>query len=37
MAFRLGMMLSLGSVSAQTPAKGSPEHIKAVTSAVDGA
>jgi quinohemoprotein ethanol dehydrogenase len=36
-AFGLGMALSLGVASAQTPAKGSPEHIKAVTSAVDGA
>ena len=31
----LGLALSLGSAAAQT--KGSPEHIKAVTSAVDGA
>jgi quinohemoprotein ethanol dehydrogenase len=37
LAFGLGMALSLGSASAQTPAKGSPDHIKAVTSAVDGA
>jgi quinohemoprotein ethanol dehydrogenase len=37
LAFALGMVLSSGSASAQTPAKGSPEHIKAVTSAVDGA
>src|SRR5262245_9847598 len=35
--FGLGMALSLGGVSAQTPAKGSSDHIKAVTSAVDGA
>src|SRR5262245_7838424 len=34
-AFGLGMALSLGCASAQT--KGSPDHIKAVTSAVDGA
>src|SRR5215467_11368564 len=32
-----GLALSLSSASAQTPAKGSPDHIKAVTSAVDGA
>ena len=32
-----GLALSLASASAQTPAKGSPDHIKAVTSAVDGA
>ncbi|HKU06878.1 MAG TPA: PQQ-dependent dehydrogenase, methanol/ethanol family, partial [Bradyrhizobium sp.] len=31
------MAVSLGGASSQTPAKGSPEHIKAVTSAVDGA
>ena len=31
----LGLALSLGSAAAQT--KGSPEHIKAATSAVDGA
>src|SRR5262249_31335401 len=37
LAFGLGMALSFGSASAQTPAKGSPDHIKAVTSAVDGA
>src|SRR5689334_3466959 len=37
LAFGLGMALSLSGASAQTPAKGSPEHIKAVTSAVDGA
>jgi quinohemoprotein ethanol dehydrogenase len=37
LALGLGMALSLGSATAQTPAKGSPEHIKAVTSAVDGA
>jgi quinohemoprotein ethanol dehydrogenase len=37
LAFGLGLTLSFGGASAQTPAKGSPEHIKAVTSAVDGA
>jgi quinohemoprotein ethanol dehydrogenase len=37
LAFGVGLALSLGGASAQTPAKGSPEHIKAVTSAVDGA
>src|SRR5262249_42269440 len=36
LAFGLGVALSFGSASAQTPAKGSPEHIKAVTAAVDG-
>ncbi len=36
-AFGLGMALSLGGASAQTPAKGSPDHVKAATSAVDGA
>ena len=33
----LGLTLSCGAARAQSPAKGSPEHIKAVTSAVDGA
>nr|WP_245308974.1 PQQ-dependent dehydrogenase, methanol/ethanol family [Bradyrhizobium retamae] len=35
----IGLSLTLGcsTALAQTPAKGSPEHIKAVTSAVDGA
>src|SRR5262245_35566582 len=37
LVFGLGTTLSLGEVSAQTPAKGSPDHIKAVTSTVDGA
>lgn len=37
LAFGLGLALSLGGASAQTPAKGSPDHVKAVTSAVDGA
>ncbi|MHA4875712.1 hypothetical protein, partial [Enterococcus faecium] len=32
-----GMALSLGGASAQAPAKGSADHIKAVTSTVDGA
>jgi quinohemoprotein ethanol dehydrogenase len=32
-----GLAFSLSSAFAQTPAKGSPDHIKAVTSAVDGA
>ena len=35
-ALSLGVALSLGGASAQTPAKGSPDHIKAATSAVDG-
>ncbi|WP_065751403.1 PQQ-dependent dehydrogenase, methanol/ethanol family [Bradyrhizobium paxllaeri] len=33
----LGLTLSCSTALAQSPAKGSPEHIKAVTSAVDGA
>src|SRR5215510_12343086 len=37
LAFGLGMTLSIGGAAAQTPAKGSPDHIKAATSAVDGA
>src|SRR5215468_2929206 len=37
LAFGFGMALSIGAASAQTPAKGTPDHIKAVTSAVDGA
>src|SRR5690349_14578228 len=37
LAFGLGMALSIGGAAAQTPAKGSPDHIKAATSAVDGA
>jgi quinohemoprotein ethanol dehydrogenase len=32
-----GLVFSLSGASAQTPAKGSPDHVKAVTSAVDGA
>src|SRR3954451_5590077 len=32
-----GLALSFPAASAQTPAKGSPDHVKAVTSAVDGA
>jgi quinohemoprotein ethanol dehydrogenase len=36
-AIGLGVALSCGGALAQTPAKGSPDHIKAVTSAVDGA
>lgn len=36
-AIGLGLTLSCSAALAQTPAKGSPEHIKAVTSAVDGA
>ncbi|KRR13707.1 alcohol dehydrogenase [Bradyrhizobium jicamae] len=36
-AIALGLTLSCSTALAQTPAKGSPEHIKAVTSAVDGA
>jgi quinohemoprotein ethanol dehydrogenase len=36
-AIGLGLTLSCGAARAQSPAKGSPEHIKAVTSAVDGA
>ncbi len=32
-----GLAISLSGASAQTPAKGSPDHIKAATSAVDGA
>ena len=37
MAIGLGLALSAGGAFAQSPAKGSPEHIKAVTSAVDSA
>src|SRR3954470_664026 len=33
----LGLAISFGSAFAQNAAKGSPDHIKAVTSAVDGA
>ncbi|XSC48549.1 PQQ-dependent dehydrogenase, methanol/ethanol family [Bradyrhizobium sp. RDT10] len=33
----LGLTLSCSSALAQSPAKGSPDHIKAITSAVDGA
>lgn len=36
-AIALGLTLSCSGALAQSPAKGSPEHIKAVTSAVDGA
>ncbi len=36
-AMGLGLTLGCSTALAQTPAKGSPEHIKAVTSAVDGA
>ncbi|MEH2504491.1 quinohemoprotein ethanol dehydrogenase [Bradyrhizobium sp. AZCC 1578] len=36
-AIGLGLTLGCSTAPAQTPAKGSPEHIKAVTSAVDGA
>jgi quinohemoprotein ethanol dehydrogenase len=36
-AIGLGLTLSCSAALAQAPAKGSPEHIKAVTSAVDGA
>ena len=36
-ALGLGLTLSCNAALAQNPAKGSPEHIKAVTSAVDGA
>ncbi|WP_028351784.1 PQQ-dependent dehydrogenase, methanol/ethanol family [Bradyrhizobium murdochi] len=36
-AIGLGLTLGYNTALAQTPAKGSPEHIKAVTSAVDGA
>src|SRR3954454_15344005 len=36
-AIAAGLALSLCGASAQTPAKGSPDHVKAVTSAVDGA
>ncbi|MEH2538177.1 MULTISPECIES: PQQ-dependent dehydrogenase, methanol/ethanol family [unclassified Bradyrhizobium] len=36
-AIGLGLTLGCSTALAQTPAKGSPEHIKAVTSAVDGA
>ena len=32
-----GLALSICNAPAQTPAKGSPDHVKAVTSAVDGA
>ena len=37
LALGFGVALSLGGAAAQTPAKGSPDHIKAVTMAVDGA
>ena len=38
LALAIGLSLTLcGAALAQSPAKGSPEHIKAVTSAVDGA
>ena len=36
-AIALGLSLSCGGALAQNAAKGSPDHIKAVTSAVDGA
>lgn len=36
-AIVLGLTLSGSAALAQSPAKGSPEHIKAVTSAIDGA
>src|SRR3954447_246191 len=36
-AVGLGIALSAGSASAQSPAKGSPDHIRAVTSAIDSA
>src|SRR2546423_5469082 len=36
-AIGLGLTLGCSAALAQSPAKGSPEHIKAVTSAVDGA
>src|SRR4051812_15754242 len=36
-AVGLGIALSAGSASAQNPAKGSPDHIRAVTSAIDSA
>jgi quinohemoprotein ethanol dehydrogenase len=36
-AIAIGLVLSCSAALAQSPAKGSPEHIKAVTSAVDGA
>jgi quinohemoprotein ethanol dehydrogenase len=36
-AIGMGLALSSSAALAQSPAKGSPEHIKAVTSAVDGA
>src|SRR4051794_7697480 len=36
-AMGLGIALSAGSASAQNPAKGSPDHIRAVTSAIDSA
>ncbi|MEH2624088.1 quinohemoprotein ethanol dehydrogenase [Bradyrhizobium sp. AZCC 1719] len=36
-AIGLGLTLGCSTALAQTPVKGSPEHIKAVTSAVDGA
>ena len=36
-AIGFGLAISFGSASAQNAAKGSPDHIKAVTSAVDGA
>ncbi|MGH6750842.1 MAG: PQQ-binding-like beta-propeller repeat protein, partial [Bradyrhizobium sp.] len=37
LAVGFGLAISSTAALAQTPAKGSPEHIKAVTSAVDGA
>ncbi len=37
LAIGFGLAISCTSALAQTPAKGSPDHIKAVTSAVDGA
>ena len=38
LALAIGLSLTLcGGALAQTPAKGSPDHIKAVTSTVDGA
>lgn len=37
LAFGLCVALSPGGASAQAPAKGTPDHIKAVTAAVDGA
>ena len=38
LALAIGLSLTLSNgAMAQSPAKGTPEHIKAVTSAVDGA